>query len=71
MDMSNAHCLVAQRVHEHGAAHVARVLGISRAAVVSYIAGAARMATTVVIEQRASRLEDGGAGGAPAQDGAA
>lgn len=55
--MGNPHSLVSNEVARHGAAYVARLLDVSRAALVSYLAGAARDATRIVIEQRAARLE--------------
>jgi hypothetical protein len=54
--MSDTRTLITQRVHQHGAAHVARVLDVSRSALLGYVAGAAREATRLIIEQRVERL---------------
>jgi hypothetical protein len=54
--MSETQLLVAERVRRLGAAHTSRVLGVSRAALLAYVAGASREATRIVIEQRIDRL---------------
>jgi hypothetical protein len=61
--MSDLQSVIAQRVEHVGAAAVARDLGVSRAALVSYLASACRASTRLVIEQRAGRLAP--AGGTP------
>lgn len=53
LTMSNSKSLIAKEVQEHGANAVAARLGVTRASLVSYLAGAAREATCLMIEQRA------------------
>jgi hypothetical protein len=54
--MSDTRSQIAAHVQRSGAASVARALGVSREAVLSYVADASREATRLIIEQRAERL---------------
>jgi hypothetical protein len=55
--MSEVQSRIAQRVHERGAAYVARELGVPRGTLLSFLAGTSREAQRELIEQRAVRLE--------------
>ena len=54
--MSDTYSIIAAAVEKRGTAAIARVLEVSRGALLSYVAHSARQATTIVIEQRADRL---------------
>jgi hypothetical protein len=47
---------IMQAIAQLGAAHVARLLGVRREALLGYLVGASREATAIVIEQRLNRL---------------
>jgi hypothetical protein len=54
--MADSKQVILHRIKQHGAAHVARVLEVSRSALLSYAAGAERDGTRCLIESRVDRL---------------
>jgi hypothetical protein len=56
--MTDVQDRIAKEVRARGVSHVSRVLDVNRASLMSYLSGAAREGTAMLIEGRAARLDE-------------